>query len=94
MSKTDSFVADFLSMSLFVGESANTKTASPTMIPNLVEGTPEKSCSNCYFFQVYRPNLQLLHENANIIGPCNKWGAYTTAHRLCKAYEEGGPDVR
>ena len=45
-------------------------------------------------YMVYRQNLALLNEGADIIGPCNLWGAYSTAHKLCKSHGKGGPDVR
>lgn len=94
MIKINRFMANFLRINLWTGESVQTKTASVTEIPNLTEGTPTKSCADCYHFMVYRQNLALLNEGADIIGPCNLWGAYSTAHKLCKSHEKGGPDVR
>ena len=77
----------------FRGDSGGLKTASPSFIPNLMMGTPEKGCATCYFFQVYRGNLSHMDRGQDIIGPCTKWEAYTSAHKVCKTHEEGGPDV-
>lgn len=83
----EQLLADFICQSLF------TKT-SDVGVPGLTMGTVAASCGNCYYFQVSRNDLHLSDDGADIVGPCNRWGSHTSAHKHCPAHTEGGPDVR
>lgn len=73
-----------------LAEKLFTKTASPG-IPGLIQGTQERRCGRCHFFQMPRSALQMFDEGVDVVGTCNAWSAHCSANKQCPRFTEGEP---
>lgn len=84
---SEQVVADAICQALFHKQAA-------VEIPGLAWGNPGSCCGICYHLTINRADLPWLDRGVDIIGLCEKWGEYTSAHRVCPGRDEGEPDAK